>query len=68
MTVDVLNPIEVSYRVGRVANSISSVLHDCNSFYVTLGDGTDKASYSLRRVEIAFDHDKNRLRLEIYPM
>ena len=68
ITVDWLNPEEISYKSGRVSTTGRGVLNDCNNFYVSVKFDLNMASYTLRRVEISYDHDNERLKLEIYPM
>lgn len=70
VTLHILHPSDVAIRVGRIANARSLVVHDCNSHWVTLKDvGNSPAlkSYTLKRVELNFDHSKQCLLLEIFP-
>jgi hypothetical protein len=70
VTLHTLHPPEVALRVGRVANVISLMVHDCNSHWVTLkdaGNSPSRMSYTLKRIELSFDHQKQSLLLEIYP-
>jgi len=45
----------------------SIIVADCNDLFVTLENTTskEKASFPLVRVEVSFDHQKDRLRLEL---
>jgi hypothetical protein len=68
--VDQLHPEEAHHRVGRIASSSVAILHDCNEHWVTIRDSASPPqlrSMSLRRVELNYDYDKDRLVLEIYP-
>jgi predicted HTH transcriptional regulator len=68
VTVDVLHSPETAVRLGRLATSTSSNVKDCNEFWVTLEGGSASSTYTvaLRRIELSFDHDLKRLKLEIY--
>jgi predicted HTH transcriptional regulator len=57
------------HMMGAVSHSWDTAeLSDCNQFYVTLKSNANLAAFPLSRVDISFDHPKNRLKLEIYPL
>jgi predicted HTH transcriptional regulator len=64
ITVHFLNVEQVMHSMGRVRSTSAMVVQDCNSFYVTLNQG-NPISYTLRDVDISFDHQQSRLALEI---
>jgi predicted HTH transcriptional regulator len=69
VTVETIN-IEELRRYHRVATSHPRIIRDCNQFFVTLEEPTgngNPTSFSLRRVEINYDHVGQSLALEIYP-
>ena len=41
------------------------VVEDCNQFYLTYRQGDRRLSVPLRKVDITFDHEKDRLQLEV---
>jgi len=66
--VEMLNPPEAAFRLGRAFGSTFSRIRDCNQFWVTLDDGrANVQSITLRRIELSFDHNKNQLKLEVSP-
>jgi predicted HTH transcriptional regulator len=67
ITVDTMN-VENLRMMGAVASTIEETVLDCNQFYVTLEGRSYRKSIPLGRVEIAFDQDKQRLKLEIRPV
>lgn len=68
ITVDILN-IEQVRAYGRVASSQERTIIDCNQFYVTLQfRDSSVESIPLRRIELSFDHNASRLKLEVYPV
>jgi hypothetical protein len=58
--------IEQTY-VGRTTKypSVARVV-DCNAFYATLLRGNDPISFPLVRVDLSYDHENDRLKLEIH--
>ena len=69
ITVDWMR-IEHTHQLGSVSGSSDHFVTACNSFYVSLGNqvGQPHVSVPLRRVEVSFDNNKRRLKLEIYPV
>jgi predicted HTH transcriptional regulator len=70
VTLHTLHLPEAALRVGRVATTRRLVVNDCNSHWVTLkdaGNSPPQVSYTLKRIELNFDHEKQSLLLEIYP-
>jgi hypothetical protein len=69
ITVDRMNVPEYVARNGTVVQSSAAcVVQDCNGFYVTLAQGSNVYSLPLSRVDLAFDHNTNRLKLEVKPV
>ena len=57
------------HALGRISSTREMFVRDCNSFYITLGQGDlQQISYPLRNVDISFDHQQGRLALEIRPV
>ncbi len=44
---------------------IQFTVEDCTQFFVTLGYGSKQDTIPLQRVEVSFDNEKSRLRLEV---
>jgi len=66
VSVDLLNPPEVAWRMGRIASSLMSIIRDCNQFWVTFESGQGQVNtIALRRIELSFDPGKGQLKLEI---
>jgi hypothetical protein len=70
ITLHTLHLPEAALRVGRVATARRLIVNDCNSHWVTLkdaGNSPPQVSYTLKRIELNFDHEKHCLLLEISP-
>ena len=67
VTVDILN-VEKLQMVGRVATSQPRTVTYCDQFYVTLQYGVNIESIPLKRVELSYDNQQDRLKLEVYPL
>ncbi|MFZ0663370.1 MAG: ATP-binding protein [Acidobacteriaceae bacterium] len=66
ITIRIFSRIEgVAYRMDK--HEGDAKLLACNGFYVTVSLNNGKWSYPLTRVNIAFDHRKDRLEIEILP-
>jgi predicted HTH transcriptional regulator len=62
----ILNVDETARRMGRVASRETRVVRDCNQHWVTLEFSSGQSqSFVLGKVELSFDHEKNRLELQI---
>jgi pyrimidine deaminase RibD-like protein len=59
--------VTVTNRRSQTYWANGAIVSDCNGVWVTLEDPSSKTrqSFPLVQVEISFDHDKNRLRLEL---
>ena len=66
VTVDILKVEEV--RRGRVAYSKPGTVVDCDQFFVTLQIDNNNESFPLKRVELSYDNQQDRLKLEVYPL
>jgi predicted HTH transcriptional regulator len=64
VTVHQLNVEDAVHVLGRIGSTVEMLVQGCNSFYVTLGQGS-LISYALRNIDISFDHPKSRIALEI---
>ncbi len=65
--VTVVNRTGMGHHISE-SNWPDATITDCNEFYVTLQSGastTVPSSFPLSRVDISFDNDKKRLRLEL---
>ncbi len=68
--VNELHPEAAHFRVGRIASSVRSIVHDCNEHWITFRNSANPPQFksvSLRRVELAYDPGSDVLILEIYP-
>jgi hypothetical protein len=70
VTVDSFHPNTASWRVAtEVRMSHERFVRDCNAFYVTISesliDGSSHWSHPLNTVNISFDNNYSRLRLQI---
>ena len=63
----IINPEHVRHAVGRVASDVQSIVTDCNEHWVSLGDGQRSNTYSLDRIQLGFDTDRQQLVIEIMP-
>jgi hypothetical protein len=65
--VTVINQLPSGYGISESMWSGNTIIKDCNQFYVTLqtGVGTKPSSFSLSRIKINFDNERNRLLIEI---
>lgn len=64
VTVHQLNVEDAVHVLGRIGSTVDMFVQDCNSHFVTLRQN-GLTSYTLRNVDISFDHPKSRLALEI---
>ena len=64
ITVDLMNIERHIHATAAVISSQAYKVTDCNQFYVTLDAGTFRKSVPLARVELSFDEEAQRLRLE----
>lgn len=66
ITIRTFSRIEgIAYRMDK--HESEATLLACNGFYVTVFLNNGRWSYPLNRVDIAFDHRKDRLEIEINP-
>ena len=65
-----MNVEHVMNAVGPVASTHALWVKACNGFYITLSETNspdDRCSYPLERIMISFDHERDRLALELRP-
>jgi len=67
ISVDVMRSEHLASQMGPVHYQWEPTVVDCNQHYVTI-DLNGQKSIPLSRVEISFDHDRQRLKLEISPV
>lgn len=68
ISLDILHPPDAMVRMGRISGSIQCTVQDCNQHWVTLHMPHGLDAYPIRRVELAYDHTKGRLKLELSPL
>jgi predicted HTH transcriptional regulator len=64
VTLDLMNVPTALHATGAVISSQAYSVAECNQFYLTLDAGTFKRSVPLDRVNISFDQNAQRLKLE----
>ena len=65
--VDKLN-VENIRQMGPVGSSFVGTLVECNRFWLTVEHHEMKEAIPLRRVELSYDHDQKRPKLEVTPV
>ncbi len=60
--------VENVHTMGAVSHNWEAMVADCDQFVVHLAASTHKEAIPLGRVEVSFDSDKSRLKLEIKPI
>lgn len=57
------------HSLGPVASQQEMTIVDCNGFFATFKyGGSYYQSVPLKRIEISYDNDKQRLKIELYPV
>jgi len=58
------------HMMGPVAGSAQWLVVECNGFYATFKTYGQPSTQSvpLKRIEISYDNDKSRLKIELYPV
>jgi predicted HTH transcriptional regulator len=67
ITVSRLNPEHLTRQLGQFQNESPGTILDCNQFWVTIQSGQATNTFPLPRILLAYDHQHDRLRLEIRP-
>lgn len=63
--VTVVNRTKVGHHISESFWPYETVVEDCNSLWVTLNSSGGLSSFPLSQVEVSFDNEKKRLRLEL---
>lgn len=69
VTVDYMNTEKTARLLGAVASTDVLTVVACNPFYATLHKPpSQQVCIPLNRVDLSFDPEKNRLKLEVAPV